>query len=100
MEFATEFLQFSSLGTSIYRPHIQMSVWLDKPRRRSDGQLCDRLSTISLKFFPDLSRFRTVLPCCLDSRTSAARNFHIKALRIRTKGMVLRTVDLMHTISI
>jgi len=41
-----------------------------------------------------------VLPCCPDGRTLAARNFHIKALRIRTIGSVVRTVDLMHTISI
>jgi hypothetical protein len=31
---------------------------------------------------------------------SAARNFHIKALRVRTKGMVIQTIDLMHAISI
>jgi hypothetical protein len=84
-----------------------MSVWLDKPGtvwtvdiRHPDGQLCNRLSKISLKFFPDLSPVRTVLPYRPDGRTSAARNFHIKALRIQTKGMVVRTVDLMHTISI
>jgi hypothetical protein len=40
-----------------------MSVWLDKPRRRPDGELCDRLSKISLKFFFVLSRVQTVLPC-------------------------------------
>jgi len=34
-----------------------------------------------------------VLPCCPDGRTSAARNFHIKASRVWTKGMVVRTVD-------
>jgi hypothetical protein len=51
----------------------------------------------SQKFFPDLSRIRTVVP---DGRTSAASNFHIKASRIRTKEMVVRTVDLMHAISI
>jgi len=30
MEFNTEFLMFSSIGTSIYRLTVQMSVWLDK----------------------------------------------------------------------
>jgi hypothetical protein len=29
-EFNTEFLQFSSLGTSIYRLQVQMSLWHDK----------------------------------------------------------------------
>jgi hypothetical protein len=67
---------------------------------RPDGQLCGRLSKISLKLFPNLSRVRTVLPCRPDCRTFAARNFHINALRVRTKGMILRTVDLMHAISI
>jgi hypothetical protein len=55
---------------------------------------------ISLKFFPDLSRFLTVVPCHPDGRTSTLSNFHIKSLRIRTKGMVVWTVDLMHAISI
>jgi len=41
-----------------------------------------------------------VVPCRPDSRTSAACNFNIKALRIWTKGMVVQTVDQMHTISI
>jgi hypothetical protein len=67
---------------------------------RPDGQLCDRLSKILLKFFPDLSRVLTVLPCCPDGLTSAARNFDIKALLVQTKGMVIRTVDYMHAISI
>jgi hypothetical protein len=44
MEFNTEFLLLSSLGASIYRLTIQMSVWLDKTGRRPDGQLCDQLS--------------------------------------------------------
>jgi hypothetical protein len=38
MEFATEFLLFSSLRTSIYRLQVQTSVWLDKPRRCPDGR--------------------------------------------------------------
>jgi hypothetical protein len=41
-----------------------------------------------------------MLPCRPDGRTSAARNFHIEASRVRTKGMVVQTVDLMHAISI
>jgi hypothetical protein len=68
--------------------------------RRPDGQLCNRLSKISLKFFLDLSHVWTMLPCHPDGRTSAARNFHIKASCVRIKGMVVRMVDLMHAISI
>jgi hypothetical protein len=67
---------------------------------RPDGQLYNQLSKISLKFFPDLSHFLTVVPYRPDGRTSAARNFHIKASRVQTKGMVVRTVDQMHAISI
>jgi hypothetical protein len=52
------------------------------------------------KFFPDLSCVQTVLPCRPDDRTSAARNFHIKASLVRTIGMVVRMIDLMHAISI
>jgi hypothetical protein len=47
-----------------------------------------------------LSHVRTIVPCRPNGRTSTACNFHIKASRIRTKGMVVRTVDLMHAISI
>jgi hypothetical protein len=68
--------------------------------RHPDGQLCNRLSKILLKFFPDLSRVRMVLPCRPDGRTSATRNFNIEALGVWTKGMVVWTVDLMHAISI
>jgi hypothetical protein len=57
-------------------------------------------SRISLKFFPDLSRVQTVVPCLPNGRTSAASNFHIKSSHIQTKGMVVQTVDLMHAISI
>jgi len=39
-------------------------------------------------------------PCRPNGRTSAASNFHIKASRVWTKGMVVRTVDLIHAISI
>jgi hypothetical protein len=77
-----------------------MSVWLEKSRRRPDGQLCDRLSKISLKFFPDLNLVRTMLPCHPDGCTFAAHNFHINALCVWTIGMIFRPVDLMHAISI
>jgi len=70
MEFNTEFLQFSSLGTSIYRLQVQMSIWLEIPRCRPDGRQKGSERTtmrlafqISQKFFPELSRVRTVLPC-------------------------------------
>jgi len=56
---------------------------------RLDGQMCDRLSKISQKFFPDLSRIQTMMPCHPDGRTFTARNFHIKASRVQTKGMVV-----------
>jgi hypothetical protein len=39
------------------------------------------------------------MPYRPDDGTSALSNFHTKASRIRTKGMVVRTVDLMHGIS-
>jgi hypothetical protein len=68
--------------------------------RHPNGQLYDRLSKILLKFFPDLSRIRTVLPYRPDGRTIAARNFHIKASRAWTRGKIIRTVDLMHAISV
>jgi hypothetical protein len=48
----------------------------------------------------ELSRVWTVLLCSPDSRTLAARNFHIKARRVQTKGYVVQTVDLMHAIFI
>jgi hypothetical protein len=41
-----------------------------------------------------------VLPYCQDGLTLAASNFHIKGSRIQTIGHVVRTVDLMHAISI
>jgi hypothetical protein len=84
-----------------------MSVWPEKLRRCPDsrhklsGQTTVRSAfQISLKFFPELSRILTVLPKCLDDRTSTARNFHIKAWCVQTIAIVVRTVDLMHTISI
>jgi hypothetical protein len=53
-----------------------------------------------MKFFPELSRVQTKLPCRLDDHTLAARNFHIKAWRVQTMGSVVQMVDLMHAISI
>jgi hypothetical protein len=40
------------------------------------------------------------VPCHPDGRTLPVRNFHIKASRVWTNRMVVRTVDQMHTISI
>jgi hypothetical protein len=84
-----------------------MSVWLEKLRRRPDGRhkASERTTVplafqISQKFFPELSRVRTVLPCRLDCSTLAVCNFHIKAWRIQTMKTVVRTVNLMHAISI
>jgi hypothetical protein len=75
--------------------------------RRSDGQLSDRVSKFCENSFLKWAAsgqccpvVRTVLPCHPDGRTLAARNFHIKAWRIWTIGSVVRTVDLMHAISI
>jgi hypothetical protein len=67
---------------------------------RPEGQLRDRLSKILLKFFPDLSCVRMVVLYCPDSHTLAARNFHINASRVRTKGIVIRMVDQMQAIFI
>jgi len=89
-EFNTKFLQFSSLGTSIYRLQVQLSVFLEKPRRRLDGRhKGSGWTTVRSAFFPVLSRVWTVLPRRPDGRTSTALNFHIKASRVRTKGMVV-----------
>jgi hypothetical protein len=84
-----------------------MSVWLEMPRHRPDGRhkasgwtTVRSAFQISQKFFPEMSRVRTVLSCRPDSRTLAARNFHIKGWRVWTKGSIVLTVDLMHTISI
>jgi len=84
-----------------------MSVWLEITRRRPDdrhkasGRIIVRsVFQISQKFFPELSRVRTVLPCRPDGCTLAVRNFHIKVSRVRTIGSVVQTVDLMHAIFI
>jgi len=47
-----------------------------------------------------MSHVWTVVPYRLDSRTSAASNFHIEASHVQTRRMVVQTADLMHTISI
>jgi hypothetical protein len=85
-----------------------MSVWLDKIGRRPDGghRLSGRTTVrpkfweFRWKYFLFESRVQTVLPCRPDGRTFAASNFHIKASRVRTGRMVVRTADLMHTIFI
>jgi hypothetical protein len=99
-EFNTEFLQFTSLMTSVYRLQVQMSVWLWIPRRRLDdrhkasGRTTVRSTFQNLqKFFHDLSRVRTVLPCRPNGHTSTARNFHVKASRIQTGIHIVRTVE-------
>jgi hypothetical protein len=107
MKFNTEFSQFSSLRASIYRLQVQMSAWLEIPRCRPDGRhrASGRTTVwsafqISLKFFSEMSHVQTVLPCRTDGCTLAAHNFHTKASRVWPIGMVVRTVDLMHAISI
>jgi hypothetical protein len=108
MEFNTEFLLFSILGASIYRLTVQMSVWLDKTGRRPDGgHRPSGRTTVRPKFwkfrwrsFLFESPVRIVMPCRPDGHTFAVSNFHIKALRVQTMLMVIRTVGLMHAISI
>jgi hypothetical protein len=108
MEFNTEFLLFSSLGASIYRLRVQMSVWLDKTGPHPDGgHRPSRRTTVRPKFQKFCCKsflfercVRMVLPCRLEGRTFAASNFHIEASRVRTGRMVVRTADLMHAISI
>lgn len=84
-----------------------MSVWLEITRCDSDSRhKASEQTTVLLafqnsqKFFPELSRVWMVLPCHLDGHTLVARNFHIKAWRVRTMTSVVRTVNLMHAISI
>jgi hypothetical protein len=68
---------------------------------RPDGQLCDQNYEI---FAKNLSCLRAtsgrVRHCHPDGRTSTASNFLTKASRVRTRGMAVRTVDLLHAISI
>jgi len=61
MEFNTEFLKFSSLGASIYRLTVQMSVWLDKTGPRLDG-----LHRPDAEFF-DLQTVHNLLETLLNS---------------------------------
>jgi len=100
MECNTEFLQFSSLGTSIYRLQVQMSVWLEKPRRCPEGRHKASGWTIVQSAFQNFAEILSRLEPLPDGRTFAAHNFHIKASCIQTIGMIVRTVDLMHVISI
>jgi len=74
-----------------------MSVWLDKPRHRPDGRhKASGRTTVRSAF----QNFVEILSYRPDGRTSVVRNFHIKASYVRTKGIVVRTVDQMHAISI
>jgi hypothetical protein len=85
-----------------------MSVWLDKSGRRpDDGHGPSGRTTMRPKFwdfrwksFLFESRVRAVRHCRSDGRMSSASNFLIKASRFRTMGMAVRTVDLLHAISI
>jgi hypothetical protein len=77
-----------------------MSVWLDKPRRRPDGRHKASGQTTMWSAFQNFAEILSRFEPRLDSRTSAARNFHIKASHVRTIGMVVRMVDLMNAISI
>jgi hypothetical protein len=85
-----------------------MSVWLDKTRHRLDGNhgpsgrttVRPKFQKFRWKSFLFESRIQTVLPCRPDGCTSLASNFHIEASRVRTGGMAVRMVDLMHAISI
>jgi hypothetical protein len=70
-----------------------MSVWLDKPRLRPDGRHKASGRTTVRSAFQNFAKILSCFEPHPDGRTSAARNFHIKASRVRTKGMVVRTVD-------
>jgi len=70
------------------------------PNKASGQATVQSTFQILQKFFSELSRIRTVLPCRPDGRTLAGCNFHIKASRVQTIGSVVRTVDLMNVISI
>jgi len=77
-----------------------MSVWLDKPRHRPDGRHKASGRTTVRSAFQNFVQILSWFEPRPDGHTSAARNFHIKASCVRTKGMVIRTVDQMHAISI
>jgi len=84
-----------------------MRVLLDKTGRRLDGGHRPSGQTIvrpkfwefRWKSFLFEHRVRMVLPCRSDGRTFAASNFHIEALLVRTRRMVVQTANLMHAIS-
>jgi len=78
----------------IPRPH------LDVRHKASERTTVRSAFQILQKFFPELSRVWTVLPCRPDGHTLATRNFHIKVWRVRTKTSVVQTGNLMYTISI
>jgi hypothetical protein len=67
---------------------------------RLDGQLCDQLSEnfAEIIFVSEL-RSDSGAPS-FGQLPSTTSNFHIKALRIQARGMIVLTVDLMHAISI
>jgi hypothetical protein len=85
-----------------------MSVWLNKTGHHPDGgHRPSRRTTVRPKFqkfhwksFLFESSIQTVLPCRPDGHMFAASNFHIKASHVRTGRMVVRTVALMHAISL
>jgi len=89
MELNTEFLQFASLGTSIYRLQVQMSVWPEKPGRRPDHRHKASRRTIVRSAFQNFAEILSwfeprpdAVALLSDGRTFTASNFHIKALRI------------------
>jgi hypothetical protein len=91
----------------MYRLQVQISVWLEIPKRhpnvrhKGSGRTTVRSAfQISLKIFPKLSRVWAVLPCLPDGSSLAAHNFHIKAWRIRTTTFAVWTANLMHEIAI
>jgi len=116
-EFNTEFLQFLSLRTSIYRLQVQMSGWLDKPRRRLDdrhkasGQTTVRLAfqnfteilscfeprPNSVALSSGLSHFRRMqFPYWGFAHSdgwSDARNFHISSSLVRTMKNGVQTSE-------
>jgi hypothetical protein len=77
-----------------------MSIWLEKPRHRLDGRHKASGRTTVRSVFQNFAEILSRFELRLDGRTLAARNFHIKASRVRTQGMVVRMIDLMHAISI
>jgi hypothetical protein len=77
MEFDTEFIQFSSLGPSIYRLTenlnlLKFGLWLLSVRMEDSHVqtvFCDRLSEIA-QFFPSQVHVRTVFtitPFCIQT---------------------------------